>query len=45
MRSHGSMLSKPNLVGRQAYAEMIRIEAKFEEYIQIFYKSVKFLAY
>jgi hypothetical protein len=39
------MLSKANLVGRQAYAEMIEIEAKFEKYTQFFYKMVKHLAY
>ena len=39
------MLTKSNMVGRQSYAEMLEIEAKFEKYTQFFYNLVKHLAF
>jgi hypothetical protein len=39
------MLTKTNMVGRKAYAEMIEIESKFEKYTQFFYNLVKHLAF
>ena len=45
VRTHGSSMAKATLVGRQAYAEIVEIEAKFEKYTSFFYNLVKHLAY